>query len=347
MIRCTKCGHQNLPSYPTCGKRGAPLAGAAEAQAQDQYRQLAVERAAKARRTRIVYMGFGLVALGVIGAWMVKDSQNKGKVQEKLDYAERWVSLEKKETGLFWNCVLASEVDVGLFANAGQIQQRIEAAYATQQKTFSDHLLTECIPRMERALQAFAGLPEPPAELKGPLEAYKKSLPGLQDGVQVYAERIKNRGASKDVDQLIQEMGQAWHSEVSPNSQTIAYDKFLRCAIPGLDKLKDSQGLVEFFADACYKKDAVSFMDRVRKECGPILENADAAGAAAKTYKATQKRLYEEDARQLSAWADCGRRARKGKKVEDLGEFLVAVGEYMTARSGFVEAARNLQAGGK
>ena len=167
MIRCTKCGHQNLPSYPTCGKCGAPLAGAAEAQAQDEYRQLAVERAAKARRTRIVYMGFGLVALGVIGAWMVKDSQNKGKVQEKLDYAERWVSLEKKETGLFWNCVLASEVDVGLFANAGQIQQRIEAAYATQQKTFSEHLLTECVPRMERARQAFAGLPEPPAELKG------------------------------------------------------------------------------------------------------------------------------------------------------------------------------------
>ena len=67
----------------------------------------------------------------------------------------------------------------------------------------------------------------------------------------------------------------------------------------------------------------------------------------AKTYKATQKRLYEEDARQLSAWADCERRARKGKKVEDLGEFLVAVGEYMTARSAFVEAARNLQSTGK
>ena len=45
--------------------------------------------------------------------------------------------------------------------------------------------------------------------------------------------------------------------------------------------MKDAQALVEFFADACYKKDPVSFMDRVRKECGPILENADAAGAAA------------------------------------------------------------------
>jgi hypothetical protein len=344
MIRCTKCGHQNLPSYPTCGKCGAPLAGAGEAQAQDEYRQLMYERAAKTRRNRAVYMGFGLAALGLVGAWMVRDSQNKSKVQSKLDFAERWVELEKKEAGLFWNCVLASEVDVGLFSNANQVQQRIESAYATQQKTFSEHLLTECVPRMERTRQAFASLPDPPPELKPALDAYKKTLPGLQDGIQVYAERIKNRGASKDVDQLIQEMGDAWHQNVSPSPQTIAYDRFLHCAVPGLDKMKDAQALVEFFADTCYKKDPVSFMDRVRKECGPILENAEASGKAPKTYKATQKRLFEEDARQLSAWADCGRRARKGKKVEDLGEFLVAVGEYMTARAGFVEAARNLQA---
>lgn len=344
MIRCTKCGHQNLPSYPTCGKCGASLAGAADAQAQDEYRQMMYAKASKARRNRAVYMGFGLAALAVVAAWMVRDSRSKGAVQEKLNFAERWVELEKRETGLFWNCVFASEVDVGMFSKADQIQQRIEAAYFTQQKTFSDHLLTECVPKMERTRQAFAGLSSPPPELQAPLDAYRKTLPGLQDGVQLYAERIKNRGASKDVDQLIQEMGQAWHSEINPNPQTIAYDKFLRCAVPGLDKLKDSQALVEFFAEACYKKDPVSFMDRVRKECGPILENAEASGPAPKTYKATQKRLYEEDARQLSAWADCGRRARKGKKVEDLGEFLVAVGEYMSARAAFVEAARNLQA---
>ena len=182
--------------------------------------------------------------------------------------------------------MLASEVDVGLFSNADQIQQRIEAAYATQQKTFSEHLLTECVPKMERARQAFAGLPEPPAEFQTAMETYKKSLPGLQDGIQVYAERITNRGATKDVDQLIQEIGNAWHTDSSPTPQSIAFDKFLRCAVPGLDKMKDAQALIEFFADTCFKKDPVSFMDRVRKDCGPILENAAAAGAPAPGYKA-------------------------------------------------------------
>mgnify|MGYP006183189231 CR=1 FL=1 len=63
MIRCLKCGHQNLPSYPACGKCGASLAGAADAMAHDEQRRLMQERVTKARKGRTVYMGFGLVAL--------------------------------------------------------------------------------------------------------------------------------------------------------------------------------------------------------------------------------------------------------------------------------------------
>ena len=342
MIRCMKCGHANLPSYPTCGKCGASLAGAADAQAADEARSLRYEKSAKARRNSMVYVGFGLACLGLMAAWWLRDSKNKDSVQAKLAYAERWVDLEKKETGLFWNCVLASEVDVGMFSNAGQIHQRIEAAYATQPKTFSEHLLTECVPRMERAREAFATLPAPPTELQAPMDAYKKTLPELQDGIEVYADRIKNRGTTKDMDQLIQEMGSAWHSEQRPSPQTIAFDKFLQCAVPEVNKMKDAQALLEHLANTCYKKDPVSFMDRVRKECGPMLANVVAGAKPSKNYKVLQKKLYEEEARQLRAWEDCGRKARKGKKVEDLGEFLVAVGEYMTARAEVATTARKL-----
>src|SRR5688500_16455468 len=156
MIRCMKCGHANLPSYPTCGKCGASLAGAADAMAADEARSLRFEKSAKARRNTMVYMGFGMACLGLFAAWWLKDSKYKSSVQEKLEYTERWVELEKKETGLFWNCVFASEVEVGMFSNSGQISQRIESAYATQPKTFSEYLLTECIPKMERAREAFA-----------------------------------------------------------------------------------------------------------------------------------------------------------------------------------------------
>ena len=351
MIPCPKCGHQNLPGYGTCSRCAAPLhpggekhaaVSAATAAAQDQARQLFEERARITKRNRTISIGIAVLAFGFLAFRFVRDRQVKGDVQAKLDYVSRWVELEKRETGLFWNCVMASEVDVGMFGNAGQVQQRIEAAYATQMQTFSQHLMTECVPKIERAKQAFAGLDAPPEELRVPLESYKASLPEMQKGIELYAERIRDRGNTKDVDQLIQQAGDAWHSETRPTPRTIAFEKFMHCAVPGLTGLKDAQQMLEFLATQCFKKDPVSFMDRVRKDCGPILVNEDPNAKPSKTYRQSHTKFYEEEARQLSAWADCGRKARKGKKVEDLGEFLVAVGDYMAARSGVVEAARAL-----
>jgi hypothetical protein len=340
MIPCPKCGHENLPSYSTCSRCNSALPAAAAAAATADYQRMMADKAAATRRNRMLMLSVAVVVLGFFAYRWVQTSRARHSAQAKLDYAAQWVGLEKGETGLFWNCVMASETDVGMFSNAGQIQQRIEAAYATQQKNFSEHLLTECIPRIERARQAFTGMDTPPEELRAPLEKYKASLPELQKGIELYAERIKDRGTTKDIDQLIQEFGDAWHSELRPTVHTVAFEKFMHCAVPGLDKMKDAQEMLEFLADACYKKDPVSFMERVRKTCGLILATPDAKPSPSKTYKTSQKKFFEEERRQLSAWDSCGRRARKGKKVDDLGEFLVAVGDYMTARSGFVEAAR-------
>ena len=51
--------------------------------------------------------------------------------------------------------------------------------------------------------------------------------------------------------------------------------------------------------------------------------------------------------RQLQAWDSCGRRSRKGKKKEDLEQFLLAVNDYMAARSGVAAAARAIQEASK
>jgi hypothetical protein len=84
-------------------------------------------------------------------------------------------------------------------------------------------------------------------------------------------------------------------------------------------------------------------MDRVRKDCGPLLQTVDAKASPSKTYKLSYKKFYEEEQRQLQAWDSCGRRSRKGKKVEDLGEFLAAVGDYVKARNEMVQIARDIQ----
>jgi hypothetical protein len=275
---------------------------------------------------------------------MIKEKKKTAAAQVILDAGGRFGEKDKGEMGAFWNCVTSSEIDVDNVAGADQIQQRIESAYFTQQKTFSEHLTTECVPKIERAQQVLSALgPDMPAELKEPFDKYIGALPKMQSGIESYAEKLKSRGTTKDVDGSIQEIGGGFSAEVTPES--VAFEKFLVCAIPDLDKKKDVQGVLEYLADVC-KKDPVPFMTRVREKCGPLVQNVskDAKAVPSKTFKANVKKFYEEDQRQLQAWEYCAKRSRKGKKVLDLEDFLTAAGDYMEARSGVFHAARETAA---
>jgi hypothetical protein len=359
MIQCPQCGHHNLPSFPTCSKcgaivaTGAPSSGLPLGPSQDppppfaptgEFSALMAKREAVQKRNRAVYGLVGVAVMAGLAFMWVSDSQKKASVQAKLEFAEKWIDLDKRETGAFWACVMASEVDVGMFTAAAQIQGRIEGAYATQPKTYSEHLTTECVPKIERARQAFGGLSEVPPEFSGPLEAYRASLPKLESGIEEYAQKIKGRQGMKDTDLLIQEYGNAWHAGGAPTPEAVAFEKFLHCAMPELASLKDTQALLEHMADLCFKKDPVAFMDRARSACGPLLQQVDARATPSKTWKLTQKKFLEDDARMLQAWESCSKRSRKGKKVEDLEAFLLAVGDYMKARADFAGAAKDLTA---
>jgi hypothetical protein len=328
----------------------APRAGGAIDSVEEYARQMAAREAVR-KRNRMLIGAIALVVIGFVIYKQVQDRGRKAAAQDKLNFAERFVELEKRETGAFWNCVMASEVDIGMFQKGEQFQQRIESAYFTQQKTFADYLTNECVPKIERARQAFGGLRDAPTELAGPLEKYREALPKLQAGLEDYAEKIKNRGSVKDTDQLIQELGTAWHTTPDITAETAAYEKFLYCAIPDLAKKKDAQEVLEFLADQCFKKDAVVFMDRARKECGPLLVVADKEAKvdpkSVPTWKQSHKQFIEEDMRQLQAWESCGKKSRKGKKKEDLEQFLAAVNDYMAARSGVASAARGIQEAAK
>lgn len=356
MIKCAQCGHENLPSSTSCSKCGAPLgagavpgmtSAAAAAAAQIEYQRLMMARAAAAQRTRKIAMAIGVALLAGVGFLLYRDRAQKAEIAEKLAAFERFAALDKTETGPFWTCVFASEVDVGLFNNAAQVAAKIESAYATQQKSYGKYLIDDCVPKIERAQSAAGGLRDAPAELRPALDTYAQALKKLQSGLEDFAERVKSRQDVKDIDKLIQDFGAAWHSNTRPSPETIAFDKFLRCAIPDLDKLKDAQTLLEHLADQCFKKDATAFMDRVRKDCGPALTALNPKAAPAPGYNAAVKKLYEPEQRQLAAWDDCGKRSRKGKKNEDAEVFLAAFADYMKARSEVGQAARAVQEGGQ
>ena len=128
-----------------------------------------------------------------------------------LDAGGRFAERDKVEMGPFWNCVMSSEVDVGNFKGVDEIQMRIESAYFTQQKTFSDHLTSECVPKIEAARSAMGSMAgDMPAGMKEAFDKYMATMPQLQAGLEAYAEKVKGRKATKDVDGSIQEVGAAF-----------------------------------------------------------------------------------------------------------------------------------------
>ncbi|HEY8924162.1 MAG TPA: hypothetical protein VIU64_07255 [Polyangia bacterium] len=316
------------------------MAGGAAGGGMDEYQRMMAARAAKSKRNRMIFAVIGLVVVGGGGFLMMRQRKQAAAGQAMLEAGGRFSLKDKEEMGAFWSCVMSSEVDMDMLQSADQIQQRVESAYFTQQKTFSEHLTSECIPKLERGRSAMASLSsEMPPELKAPFDTYLATLPKLQTGIESYAEKIKGRSATKDVDATIQEVGGAFSTD--PTVESTAFEKFLVCAIPDLDKKKDIQGVLEFLAATC-KTDAVKFMTKVRADCGPIIQNLNKDGkpSPSKTFKANAKKFYEEDQRQLQAWEYCAKRSRKGKKVMDLEEFLTASGEYMEAVVNVRRAAR-------
>jgi hypothetical protein len=310
----------------------------------DEYQRLIAERASAQKRKRAIYGVVLVVAIGAGGFWWKQQKDKANAAQAILDAAGRFAEKDKTEMGAFWSCAFGSEIDVGMLQSAQQIQQKIEGAYFTQQKTFSDHLTTECVPKLERARSAVGALvADMPADLKPSLDKYVGALPRMQTGIEVYAEKIKGRGAVKDVDQSIQEVGGAFSPDAT--AESVAFEKFLVCAIPELDKKKDIQGVLEYLAATC-KDNALDFMTGVREKCGPLITNVDkdAKAAPSKTFKANTKKLYEEDQRQLQAWDYCAKRSRKGKKQLDLEDFLTAAGDYMESRADLVQTAREAAA---
>lgn len=313
---------------------GAPPPG------MDEYQRLMAERAAAEKRKRTIYTIVAIAALGGGGFYMYQQRHKNQAAQAVMDAGGRFAEREKSEVGPFWNCVMSSEVDIGMFNSADQVQQRIESAFFTQQKTYPDHLVDECIPKLEGAKSAMSSLPDMPEVLKPALEKYVATFPKMQAGLESYATKLKTRGAVKDVDASIQDIGGGFSADVTPES--VAFAKFLSCAVPDLEKKKDVQALLEELADTC-KKDAVTFMTKVRTDCGNLVTGVDKTGKPApdKNFKAIAKKFVEEDnSRLLQAWEFCGKRSRKGKKVQDMEDFLVAFGDYMEARNDVVKTAR-------
>jgi hypothetical protein len=224
-----------------------------------------------------------------------------------------------------WRCVLAREVDIGTMQNGQQVRRLAEQAYESGEETYPEALEKTCLPALGRWRQQVAALPD----RRG---GYAASLASLEAALRVYAQRLRAREGAEELDGEIVHKARAWHlAGAKPTAESVAYDRFLRCAIPSLDDLASGQAVYEFLARQCFQQNPAPFIERVRQECGPLLEGP--APKPARSYEATRKRLQDPEGRQAQSWESCTELAREQHEMLDGRELAAAVDQYLAARA--------------
>ena len=283
----------------------------------------------------------GVVVVAVLGYFVVHGMQTQKMRELHAGVIKQFADIEKDEvTGKFWACLFGAGVDPAMFPNNLALSQRLDGAFAQDPKNFPARVREECTPKAIDAKHKVEDI-KAPAEYDAPLKAYAASLDGLSQAFDAWAKVAPSHVAEKMVGQKVEADAAAWHGFQGgkPEPGVIEYDRFLHCAVPGIDKMKDGQALVEFLFAQC--KDP-KYLDRLQNECGKEV-NTEGAGippAPTPGFKGVLAKMQADD-REQSAFDDCLRKSRKLKRSDDSGDVGRAWVTYMDAGHKVREVAKD------
>jgi hypothetical protein len=273
----------------------------------------------------LAIIGVLLACGGGFAGYRMVSQRNHAK--EHAAFMQSFQDLDKDDVGQFWACLIGPNLDPGIFPDNLALGGKIEGGFQTDPKGFPDKVLDTCIPKLKGLDAKATGLTSPP-EYTDALAKYGKSLPALADGIKDWAEHAKTRIPEREADAAVEKAGTAFHGvEGKPAPEAIAYARFLRCAVPDLDKVKDEQALLQRLFDDCKKPE---FVQKARFECSKVAASTD--GKDDKQFRGVLKKFGPDD-RDVTAFSDCFRKGRKGAKRDAMAAFAKAWAAYLEAGS--------------
>jgi len=279
----------------------------------------------------------GLLAAGGIAFAVVKMMQKQGERKLHAATMEQFAGIEKDDVGKFWACILGQGVDVASFPDNLALSARITSQFGVDAKNYPNKVREDCTPKAIDAKHKVEGMSAPAAYAE-PLKKYGDALKEMATAFDAWAKIAPSQVAEMEIGRKVGTAGAAWHAFAGgnkPDPEVVSFDRFLHCAVPTVDTMKDGQALVEFLFNSCKKPEYVQHMN---EECGKELI-ADPVGQPTKNWSAAIKKLAADD-RDLSAFDDCMRKGRKGKRRDDLAD----VGKAWVA---WLEAGREVRTIGK
>ncbi len=279
-----------------------------------------------------------IIALAVVGVGGFFVYSSMKKQDERKKHAllmEQFQAAEKDDLGKFWSCVLGPNVDPAVFPDNLALSARITGQFGSDPKNYPVKVREECTPKAIDAKHKVEALAAP-TEYQAPLKKYGDALKDMATAFDAWTKIAPQQVQDMEMGKKVDSAGAAWHGYAGgkPDNDVIAWDLFLHCAVPTVDTMKDGQVLVEYLFKQC--KDP-AYVSKINDQCGKML--LDPPGAPSKNMIPTIKKLGADD-RDLSAFSDCMRKGRKGKRRDDLAD----VGKAWVS---WLEAGREVRKIGK
>lgn len=283
-----------------------------------------------------VYLAVGLLV--VVGAGFLGFRSYQTRQQRKLHVAfiQQFADFEQNDVNAFWRCLFGKEADPRMINNPDNVSQMLEKQLMIAPKEFPDKVQNECKPKMLKAAKAAKDFqPPPPLVYDSALETYGRALAGVANSIDAWAEGAPKRVESMMQERTLKTAGDAWSGTQNPRKPddgAVKYDRFLRCAVPGVDKMKEGQELLVFLAGKCVgSKTDPAYLAKLRDTCVPQVQ--EAAGKPVATFGPTLVKLVGDFDRETQAWDACFRAMRKLAKKDDLQAFVKTWIEAFNASS--------------
>ena len=294
------------------------------------------------------YLAIGIAVAALIGFLAFRSHKKREERKVHVAFLEQMLDYEKNTVNAFWRCLFGKEGDGRRFNQPEQLNGQLEAALYADPKNFPEKVANECVKKAldaSRKIRDFS--PPAPAAYEQTLDEYGKALAALANTLNTWAEGAGKRVETKQRENKIVSSGDTWSTTDNPNKADPAawqYDKFIHCAVPNLDKMKDAQELLEFLASQCTENKAKGwktnpeFLAKIRDTC--IAEAQEIPTKTPATFKATFTKFGSDYDRLSQAWGTCLRKMTKESKKDDLEQFDKAWVESVNASSKIRKVAK-------
>lgn len=266
-----------------------------------------------------VYLAIGLVVAAGLAFLIFRSYQNRELRKVHVAFMERFADFERDDANAFWKCLFGKDGDPRRFNQPEQVNAQLDGMLFADPKSFPQKVQDDCVPKALKASQKAKDL-NPPPEYTTALDGYAKALAGMANAFGTWAEGAPKRFEIRKQEETIRNAGGSWSSADprKPDAQALQFDKFMRCALPDLDSLKDGQALLEVLARKCTQgKDHgldTEFLNHLRDKCIPEAQEAPAKAPAA--FKNTLARFAADYDRESQAWEFCIKKMKREAKKE-------------------------------